>query len=108
MDILNYEQPLLVEDGKEYKRLCVKISLDPLREGLDRIRTVFAQRACQEISNHFTHSLSYFLAFRSGRCLLAFCLTASRYFLASLLTAERWLPFGSPGCGALVGQLAIE
>ena len=31
--------------------------LDPLREGLDRICAVFPQRACQAISNHFTHSL---------------------------------------------------
>ncbi len=34
-----------------------KESLDPPKEGLDRIRTVFAQRPCQAISNHFTHSL---------------------------------------------------
>ena len=32
--------------------------LDPPRERLDRIRTVFAQRPCQANSNHFTHSLS--------------------------------------------------
>src|SRR5258708_6654095 len=34
-----------------------KDSLDPPKEGLDRIRTVFAQRPCQAISNHFAHSL---------------------------------------------------
>jgi len=40
-----------------------KDRLDLLRKGLDRIDTVFAQRPCQAISNHFTHSLLYQLAF---------------------------------------------
>jgi hypothetical protein len=31
--------------------------LDPLREGLDSIDIIFAQRLCRAISNHFPHSL---------------------------------------------------
>lgn len=44
-------------DGKANSEAVCKGRLDPLREWLDRICTVFSQRACQAISNHFPHSL---------------------------------------------------
>jgi len=51
-------KPVYVESVTVVLEAVCKDRLDLLRKGLDRICTVFAQRPCQAISNHFTHSLS--------------------------------------------------
>jgi hypothetical protein len=45
------------DSGKTVLEAVCNSILDTPKEGFDRKRTVFAQRPCQAISNHFAHSL---------------------------------------------------